>query len=137
MKSPLKILAAVASAVVIFEFSLQAIGKLALLDEMQVQFEDITGSRFPVPLTLALGVADVAGVAATVRGFRNPRWGVAAGAYFTLWTGVLLTFQLARGNGGMLLFRGALFFTSAALLLITRTIQLTRTRNTPTTALAG
>ncbi|WP_165986453.1 DoxX family protein [Streptomyces sp. YIM 98790] len=134
MKSPVKILAAVASAVVIFEFSLQAIGKLALMEEMQVQFEDITGSRFPTPLTLALGAADVAGVAATVRGFRKPGYAVAAGAYFTLYTGVLLTFQLARGNSGMLLFRGALFFTSAAALLVTRAIQLSRTRTTPAPA---
>jgi hypothetical protein len=115
-------LAAVASALVILEFSLQALGMLTHMDAQLVQFAAVTGHRPSRSLTLTLGVLDVLGVAGVVAGFWTSSWAVLAGAYFVLFTGVMLGIQLRRGNRGMLLNTGILFFGSAVLLLISRAL---------------
>jgi hypothetical protein len=116
----MNVVAAIASALVILEFSLQALGMLTHMEAQLVQFAAVTGHRPSRSLTLTLGVLDVLGVAGTVAGFWEPVWAVLAGAFFTVFTGIMLGIQLRRGNRGMLLNTGILFFVSALLLLISR-----------------
>lgn len=122
MESSVNVVAAIASALVILEFSLQALGMLTHMEAQLTQFAAVTGHRPGRRLTLTLGVLNVLGVAGVVAGFSEHMWAVLAGAYFTLFTAVMLGLQLRRGNRGMLLNTGILFFASALLLLVSRAL---------------
>ncbi|MGW6913945.1 hypothetical protein ACWGB8_09010 [Kitasatospora sp. NPDC054939] len=116
----MNVVATVASSLVILEFSLQALGMLTHMPAQLDQFEAVTGHRPSRRLTLALGSLSVASVAGAVAGFWEPGWAVAAGVYLTGFTGTMLGIQLRRGNRGMLLNTGILFFASALLMLLGR-----------------
>ncbi|MER5435296.1 DoxX family protein [Streptomyces sp. NPDC002588] len=119
----MNVVAALASALVILEFSLQALGMLTHMEAQLVQFDAVTGRRPSRSLTLLLGLLDVVGVAGVIAGFWESVWAVLAGVYFVVFTGIMLGIQLRRGNRGMLLNTGILFFGSAVLLVISRALS--------------
>lgn len=116
------VLAAVASALLILEFSLSAISMLSV---MQVAVDRISQliRITPSPGTVFLiGLLDLIGVTGVIAGFWHPLPAVAAGCFFALLSGAVLVRQTACGDRGSALLPYTLFLTASVVLIATRTL---------------
>ncbi|MFI0241451.1 DoxX family protein [Streptomyces sp. NPDC016845] len=116
----MRIVAAAASALVIFEFGLAAVTWTPALQVAVERFSQVAHVP-PSPRAVSvIGLLDLIGVAGAIVGFWKPQAAVAAGVWFAALCGWILFRQLTHGDRGSALLPYTLFACSALLMLIGR-----------------
>jgi uncharacterized membrane protein YphA (DoxX/SURF4 family) len=115
-----RIAAAVASAVLVVEFTLAGIAGVAGMAAGRERLAQLTRQKINPRFLFVLGLLELAGVAAVIAGFRYPGAAVVAALFFAAVAGTVLTLQVVHGDRGTALIAYSLFFTSALVLLASR-----------------
>ncbi|WP_306192812.1 MULTISPECIES: hypothetical protein [unclassified Streptomyces] len=116
----MRIVAAAASALVIFEFGLAALTWTPALQVAVERFSQVAHVP-PAPRLVALiGLLDLIGVIGVVVGFWKPEAAVAAGVWFAALCGWILYRQVTHGDRGSALLPYTLFAGSAVLVIVGR-----------------
>lgn len=116
----MRITAAAASALLIFEFTLAAATMMPVLQIAVDRFSALTRTTPSPAVIFLIGLLDLIGVIGVIIGFWRPLPAVAAGLFFAALAGTILFRQITHGDRGTDLLPYTLFASAGIILVITR-----------------